>query len=284
MSADPGISISDAIRWAVHSLQDGESPAVDARVLVCHVLDCQQSYLYTWPEKLLSLAQHAALVRLVEQRQQGIPVAYLTGKRQFWDLLLQCNATTLIPRPETESLVEAALALEIPANARVCDLGTGTGAIALALAYERPGWKITGVDRIADAISLAKSNALLNHIDGVEWQVSHWFSALPSDVRYDLIVTNPPYVESDSPYLRRGDVRFEPHSALTAGDDGLDDIRHIVAESPERLAQCGWLLIEHGHTQHQAVKSLMQQRGFSGCKAIQDLNGHNRITLGQWIE
>ncbi len=246
-------------------------------------MDCQQSYLYTWPEKPISDAQFSALVELVEKRQVGYPVAYLTGKRGFWDLDLNCNPSTLIPRPETEALVETALTLPLPANARVCDLGTGTGAIALALASERPDWSVTGVDRIPEAIELAKSNAALNGLTGINWLESHWFSSINADQVFDMIVTNPPYVETTSPYLMQGDVRFEPHSALTSGEDGLDDIRHITEHAPAYLSEGGWLLIEHGFTQHDAIIALLRQRGFSKCRGVKDLNGLNRLTLGQWL-
>ena len=282
MTAGSGKTIADAVQWATQSLEGGESPAVDARVLVCHVMDCQQSYLYTWPEKLLSDAQFSALAELVEKRQQGYPVAYLVGKRGFWELELNCNPSTLIPRPETELLVETALALPLAETANVCDLGTGTGAIALALASEQPGWTVTGVDRIPQAIELAKSNAALNGLAGLNWLESHWFSALHPDQHFDLIVTNPPYVESTSPYLHEGDVRFEPHSALTAGEDGLDDIRLIIAQSPAYLSNGGWLLIEHGYTQHQAINALLREHGFTQCRGVKDLNGLDRITMGQW--
>ncbi len=276
------MTIAQARAWATEQLCGGESPSVDSRVLLCHVLQCNQSYLFTWPEKRLTTQQQRAFTELVSQRGRGYPVAYLTGFRSFWNLELKVNESTLIPRPETEQLVETALALPLPENARICDLGTGTGAIALALASEKPDWSVTGVDRIAEALSLAAKNAGLNGNLTVNWQLSHWFDNLSDTHSFDLIVTNPPYVESNSEYLAQGDVRFEPTSALTAGTDGLDDIRIIVQQSPDFLADVGWLVIEHGFTQHAAIVKLLTQRGFTDCRGVTDLNGHLRITLAKW--
>lgn len=276
------ITIAGALRWGSDRLGDGESPATDCRVLLCHVLKCDRSYLFTWPEKTLTGDQQSEFETLVHKRREGYPVAYLIGRRGFWDLTLKVNPTTLIPRPETELLVETALELTLPAIAHVCDLGTGTGAIALALASERPGWSVTGVDRINGALALAAENARLNGGLVIDWRLSHWFSELDNEQTFDLIVSNPPYVEDDSEYLSQGDVRFEPKSALTAGADGLDDIREIVEQAPDFLKNNGWLVIEHGYTQHPKIATIMQKRGFTQCRAVTDLNGHQRITLGQW--
>lgn len=276
------MNIAQALRWANEQLSDGESPAVDSRALLCAVLDRDRTYLFTWSDKTLTDAQQAMYQRLVARRREGYPVAYLVGSRSFWTLTLKVNESTLIPRPETELLVETALQLPVARNARVCDLGTGTGAIALALAAEQPDWQLTGVDRIDAALQLAMANATLNDIHNVTWLLSHWFSNFPPDSSFDLIVTNPPYVESDSVYLQQGDVRFEPESALTAGPDGLSDIREIISQAPDFLTPDGWLLIEHGYTQHGAIKGLLIQRGFTQCRGIDDLNGLPRITLAQW--
>ncbi|MDC8830565.1 peptide chain release factor N(5)-glutamine methyltransferase [Alteromonas gilva] len=276
------MTIAQARAWAIEKLKEGESPSVDSRVLLCHVLQCDQSYLFTWPEKRLTAPQQRELTELTYKRQQGYPVAYLVGTRSFWTLQLQVNESTLIPRPETELLVETALALPLTDNANVCDLGTGTGAIALALASEKPGWSVTGVDRVAEALSLAAQNAQLNGDLPVTWQLSNWFSGLSDTRPFDLIVTNPPYVEDNSEYLAQGDVRFEPKSALTAGADGLTDIRIIVQQAADFLANDGWLVIEHGFAQHAAIAALLTQRGFADCRGVIDLNGHLRITLAKW--
>ncbi|OFI35336.1 protein-(glutamine-N5) methyltransferase, release factor-specific [Alteromonas lipolytica] len=276
------MNISQALSWATTQLSDGESPLVDSRVLLCAVLDCNRSYLFTWPDKALSDDQLTTFKQLVQKRQQGHPVAYLIGSRAFWTLTLKVNESTLIPRPETELLVETALQLPLPTAARICDLGTGTGAIALALAAEKPQWSVTGVDRVEAALQLAKENASLNGNLQVNWLLSHWFNDLPATAMFDLIVTNPPYVETGSVYLQQGDVRFEPASALTAGADGLADIREIISQAPDHLSLGGWLLIEHGYTQHDAIKALLQQRGFTACQGVDDLNGMPRITLAKW--
>jgi release factor glutamine methyltransferase len=278
---DP-VTIARALAWATSELQQGESPAVDSRVLLCAVLECQRTYLFTWPDKSLTSSQYSHFKNLIARRREGHPVAYLTGTREFWSLTLKVNESTLIPRPETELLVETALALALPDTASVCDLGTGTGAIALALKTEKPAWHLTGVDRISEALDLAAANAQLNGQLTVNWLLSHWFDAMAPANQFDLIVTNPPYVESDSEYLQQGDVRFEPASALTAGVDGLEDIRDIIQRAPDFLTSGGWLLIEHGYTQHESIKGLFEERGFSGCQGIDDLNGLPRITLAQW--
>lgn len=276
------LTIAEALTWGSEILGDGESPVTDCRVLLCHALGVERSYLFTWPDKILTSDTQDVYQTLLLKRREGYPVAYLIGQRGFWDLTLKVNETTLIPRPETELLVETALELPLTENARVCDLGTGTGAIALALASERSQWSVTGVDRIEGALSLAKENATLNGDIKVDWYLSHWFEALDPTFSFDLIVTNPPYVETTSQYLSQGDVRFEPKSALTAGEDGLDDIRIIVEQSPLYLSDSGWLVIEHGFAQHNSVKSLLLKRGFSQCRGITDLNGCQRITLGRW--
>lgn len=254
-----------------------DSPQLDARLLLAHVLQVSSSYLYTWPEKTLNPQQIGQYQQLIAARHQGQPVAYLLGEREFWDLKLAVSPDTLIPRPETEVLVEAALQLDLPADARVLDLGTGTGAIALALASERPQWQITGVDRIAEAVELAKTNAQANQLV-VTFLQSHWFSQVSGC--FDLIVSNPPYVESDSPCLQQGDVRFEPLSALTAGQDGLDDIRHIIQQAPDYLRTGGVLMFEHGFKQGSAVSQLLREQGFEHTNSLPDLAGKSRITLG----
>lgn len=278
---DP-VNIDQAIRWGAHCLVDSESPHNESRTLLCHVLECDSSFLFTWPDKALSAQQVDAFSGLIERRVQGNPIAYLLGYRHFWTLTLAVNNSTLIPRPETEHLIETALNVAVPENAKVCDLGTGTGAIALALASERPSWSVTGVDSVAAAVELAQKNASLNGGLKVNWRVSHWFDEIPKEEQFDLIVSNPPYVESNSPYLQEGDVRFEPSSALTSGEDGLDDIRQIIAQAPNWLSKGGWLLLEHGFAQHRHVRMLLEQRGFSQCQVIKDLQGIQRISYAQW--
>lgn len=262
-------------------LPDSPSPRLDAELLLAHVLGQSRSYLRTWPEREPDAAQCAAFAALLARRRTGEPVAYLLGRQGFWSLDLEVAPHTLIPRPDTELLVETALALGPGGPARVLDLGTGTGAIALALACERPAWQVLGVDRVSEAVQLAERNRARLGLGNARFVESVWFSTLGGE-RFALIVGNPPYIAADDRHLSEGDVRFEPASALVAGEDGLDDIRRIVAEAPEHLEAGGWLLLEHGYDQAEAVRALFAARGFAAVESRRDLGGHQRITLGQW--
>jgi release factor glutamine methyltransferase len=273
-----------ALQWAKQILAQGESPAIDARRLLCHVLQCEPVTLMTYPEKLLSEESLNRYKELVVLREKGNPVAYLIGYRDFWDLRLTVSEKTLIPRPETELLVELVLALELPDNANVIDLGTGTGAIALALGLEKPNWQILGVDFDTAIVELAENNRLSNNIgDNVSFQQSDWFKNV-DDQAFDLIVTNPPYVEPDSGYLEQGDLRFEPNTALVALDDGFADIKTIIEKSLTRLNINSWLLVEHGFEQGKLIRDILQGEGFMNVKTISDLNDCERITQAQWCQ
>ncbi|SEI56477.1 release factor glutamine methyltransferase [Pseudomonas linyingensis] len=263
------------------ALPDSPSPRLDAELLLAHVLGKPRSYLRTWPEHEPSVAQCAAFAALLERRRSGEPVAYLLGQQGFWSLDLEVAPHTLIPRPDTELLVETALALLPGGSVRVLDLGTGTGAIALALASERPAWQVLGVDRVPEAVALAERNRARLKLGNVRFVESRWFAALAGQ-RFAMIVGNPPYIAAEDPHLREGDVRFEPASALVAGRDGLDDIREIVAQAPEHLEPAGWLLLEHGYDQGEAVRALFAARGFTAVDSRRDLGGNERITLGRW--
>ena len=273
------LTIEQQLRWAKSQLCDPESAALDCRLLMCHVLDCNQAYLLTWPDKSLTQSQSDLFKHLITQRQQGHPVAHLLGYRDFWSLRLRVNPSTLIPRPETELLVETALTLPIGDHVKVLDLGTGTGAIALALASEKPDWQITAVDFQPEAVKLAMKNQDENGLSNVKIMQSDWFSAV-GDETFHLIVSNPPYVEDDSFYLEQGDVRFEPRTALTAGRDGLYDIRRISAQLDRYLCAGGWVIFEHGNLQGPPVQQILIQSGLDKVQTINDLNDQPRITIG----
>ncbi|WP_252274193.1 peptide chain release factor N(5)-glutamine methyltransferase [Pseudomonas subflava] len=262
------------------ALPASPSARLDVELLLAAALGKPRSYLRTWPEHEPSAEQLAVFAAMLERRRGGEPVAYILGHQGFWSLDLEVAPHTLIPRPDTELLVETALQLAPATPRRVLDLGTGTGAIALALASERGGWRVTGVDRIVDAVALAERNRQRLGLSNAEFRQSSWFEALAGE-RFDLIVSNPPYIAADDRHLGEGDVRFEPMSALVAGADGLDDIRQIVAQAPRHLDTDGWLLLEHGYDQAEAVRELLRAAGFSAVRSRRDLGGHERISLGQ---
>ncbi|KPW56859.1 Release factor glutamine methyltransferase [Pseudomonas syringae pv. broussonetiae] len=261
-------------------LPDSPTARLDIELLLAAALGKPRSFLHTWPERIVSTEAALAFAGYLQRRRTGEPVAYILGQQGFWKLDLEVAPHTLIPRPETEMLVEAALEL-VPAfaPAKVLDLGTGTGAIALALANERQQWKVTAVDRVPEAVALAERNRQRLQLDNAQVLNSHWFSALEGQ-QFDLIISNPPYIADADPYLSAGDVRFEPSSALTAGSDGLDDLRTIIADAPVHLSADGWLLLEHGYDQGPAVRELLIRHGFERIQTRRDLGEHERITFG----
>ncbi|KAA1158935.1 MULTISPECIES: peptide chain release factor N(5)-glutamine methyltransferase [Pseudoalteromonas] len=258
-----------------------ESAKLDAQVLLLHILQKPRSYLFTWPEHVLSDEQQSQFNVFIQRRLKGEPVAHITGLREFWSLSLEVNATTLIPRPDTETLVEQALEIALPATAKVLDLGTGTGAIALALGSEMPSWQITAVDRVSDAVALATRNQQRLAINNVHVKQSNWFSELHGE-KFNLIVTNPPYIESSDIHLNQGDVRFEPLSALVADDCGMSDIKQIITQSRDYLSSNGYLLIEHGFEQGEAVRHFFEKMAFVNIKTVKDLGNNDRVTLALW--
>ncbi|MFU1544152.1 peptide chain release factor N(5)-glutamine methyltransferase [Aeromonas veronii] len=265
-------------------LAEGESPRADADVLLCHLLGCRRSYLMTWPERELDAAQQAILQGWLARRLNGEPIAHLVGEREFWSLPLKVSPATLIPRPDTEVLVEQALTRIPQGPCAVLDLGTGTGAIALALKSERPEIDVWAVDRMADAAALARENSATLGLP-IEVRDGSWFEPLgepdrDNTPRFAVIVSNPPYIDGADPHLEQGDVRFEPRSALVADDAGLADIRHIVAHAPAYLLTDGWLLLEHGWDQGEAVRQLLRDGGYREVATVRDYGDNDRVTLG----
>lgn len=268
-------------------LADAGSPSarLDAEVLLCHVLGVERAWLYTWGDREADDAAVGRLRELVAHRAAGEPVAYLTGEREFWGLRLATDPSTLIPRPDTETLVEAALAQAQAPGGRLLDLGTGSGAIALAFASERPDWRVLGLDIRPEAVALAQCNAERLALANAEFGESDWFAALTDESgdtqRFAIIVSNPPYIAEDDPHLAAGDVRFEPRSALVADDAGLADLCYLVQRARQHLQPGGWLLLEHGWGQAAAVREALVAAGYDEVASRRDLGGHERVSLGK---
>jgi release factor glutamine methyltransferase len=270
------LRIDDALTWAEFLLAGSESPLLDAQVLLAHVLGKETIYLMTWPERDISPEQKAEFEELVQKRINGVPVAHLTGIREFWSLPLKVNDSTLIPRPDTETLVEATLEI-CSRDADILDLGTGTGAIILALASELPKANCIGVDFSDDAVQLATENAQQLKIDNVSFKQSNWFENVTG--QFDLIVSNPPYIDKNDHHLQQGDVRFEPLSALVADNNGLADIELIAQEAVNYLKEGGTLLIEHGFEQGALVRDILKEAAYSQIKTVKDYGGNDRVTM-----
>jgi release factor glutamine methyltransferase len=273
-------TIKQALRMASHAIAGSDTVQLDAELLLAAVLGKSRTYLYTWPEQVLSPSERSYFESVLERRVMGEPVAYILGTRDFWTLTLRVNRHVLIPRPETELLVETALALVTTQEACIADLGTGSGAIALAVASERPVWKVVATDMSGDALTVASDNASQLNIVNVEFRQGSWCDALPPQL-FDLIVSNPPYIDAADAHLTQGDLRFEPHSALVAADDGLADIRTLCSQAPQCLKPGGWLLLEHGWTQGPTVAAILQSSGLEAVRTLKDLNGNDRVSLGR---
>jgi len=290
------ISGGQALRMAQHALFGSDTAQIDAELLLGAALGATRAGLYAWPERLLSPSEQSRFEALLERRILGEPVAYILGEREFWSLRLRVTPAVLIPRPETELLVETALNLAAGtlgsvgagfarehsgAVLRVADLGTGSGAIALALASERPHWQIVATDQSISALQVASDNALRLGIHNVSFRQGSWCDALPAGL-FDIILSNPPYIDPQDSHLTQGDLRFEPVTALAAAEQGLADLRAICHEAPRHLVPEGWLLLEHGFEQGQAVSQLLTDAGFIGVRTLTDLAGLPRMTLGSF--
>ena len=275
------MNIQDLLKQASQQLSaDSDSPRLDAEVLLCHVLAKQRSYLMTWPEQELSSAQLDQFQQLLDARLTGHPVAHLIGKREFWSLSLKVTPDTLIPRPDTELLIEQILhAYPDDTELSLLDLGTGSGAIAIALASERPSWRIIATDLSEQALQVAQQNATSLKLKNIEFRQGHWFAPV-QDLHFDIIVSNPPYVPSNDPHLSQGDVRFEPLSALVSGEEGLDDIEHICQQAMGHLNPGGLLIIEHGYDQAEKIRPIFTKNNYKNIHHYRDMANNVRATSG----
>jgi len=269
-------TVRELLRAANARIDGGE-----AQLLLAHVLQSTRGWLFAHGDDAVSDADAQAFGALIDRRLAGEPVAYLTGRRGFWSFDLAVSPATLIPRPETERLVELALErLPDDAAVRVADLGTGTGAIALALAHERPQARVLATDLSAAALEIAGANARALGLRNVEFRLGSWWAPLKGET-FDLVASNPPYIALGDPHLDEGDLRFEPAAALASGAEGLDAIRAIVRQAPAHLVEGGWLLLEHGWDQGAAVRALLEVAGFQSVHTAQDLEGRDRVSLGR---
>ncbi len=273
-------NVAELLREAAARLP-GEEARHEAEQLLLHVLEVERAWLFAHATDAVADDARQRFDLLVQRRAEGQPLAYLIGRRGFWTLDLHVNAATLIPRPETELLVEQALA-RLPADdlRRVADMGTGSGAIALSIASERPLATVIATDLLAPTLAVAVKNAQAHGLENVWFRRGHWHAALGND-RFDMIVSNPPYIAAGDPHLQQGDLRFEPPPALASGADGLDAIREIIAGAPDHLVRGGWLLLEHGWDQGAAIRVLLEQAGFAEVETVQDLEQRDRVTLGR---
>ncbi len=274
------VNVAELLREAAGRLS-GADARHEAEQLLLHVLGVERAWLFAHATDAVDQDARQRFELLVTRRAEGHPLAYLVGRRGFWTLDLQVNTATLIPRPETELLVEQALA-RLPDDdmVRVADMGTGSGAVALSIASERPLATVMATDVLGPALAVAVKNAQAHGLENVWFRRGHWFVALGAD-RFDMIVSNPPYIAAGDPHLTQGDLRFEPPPALASGADGLDAIREIVAGAPEHLVPGGWLLLEHGWDQGEAIRALLEQAGFVDAQTVQDLEQRDRVTLGR---
>jgi len=276
-------AVSDVVSRSVALLPDSDTALLDVQVLLSSVLKVGRSFFYTWPDKVLENEAIAQFEQLLQRRISGEPIAYIVGEQEFWSLPLKVAPSTLIPRPETELLVETVLSKLVLTHAKGIDLGTGTGAIALALASENPLWRLLGVDFNQQAVELAKSNQQALAIDNVDFIQSSWLENVDDSwlTQCDFVVSNPPYIDQHDAHLGEGDVRFEPSSALVAANNGLQDIIDICAQARHFIKPGGYLLIEHGFEQGSDVRQVFLDAGYCNVQTLKDLAGLDRITFAQ---
>lgn len=279
------LSIEQIIRQSCQLLEgQSDTAKLDVELLLAQSLGKDRTYLFTWCDKLVTAVEENTFQQLFQRRLNGEPIAYILGQQEFWDITLYTEEHTLIPRADTETLIEwvIELAEKLPKSADVIDLGTGTGAIALALGNEFPHWNIEGVDLIQQAVELAHKNSKLNHLERVKFYQSSWFEHVAGT--FDLIVSNPPYIDPADEHLNQGDVRFEPKSALIADNKGLADLEHIADQGRRFLNSGGWLLMEHGYDQQSEVQDILSRLGYRNVATRIDLGGNPRITGGQFLD
>lgn len=274
------------LQWVKHAAQvlnGGDSPRRDAEILLGFVTGRTRTFLMAFCETELTAEQLAELEVLLKRREAGEPIAYITGIKEFWSLKFNVSAATLIPRPDTEKLVELALEHLPKSPCEVLDLGTGTGAITIAMATERPDCLFTAVEKNDEAFELAQKNAVQIGVNNVYFLLGNWYKPIKGR-KFSMIVSNPPYIEPTDIHLSQGDVRYEPRSALVSEDDGLSDIKIIVNGATKHLNQYGWLLIEHGYRQGEIVRTIFKQHGFQLVETHTDYSGNERVTIGRWFK
>ncbi|VFP83173.1 peptide chain release factor N(5)-glutamine methyltransferase [Candidatus Erwinia haradaeae] len=275
------MKISDWMHTAKKQLVNSDKPKRDLEILLGMVTGKSRAWLMAYDDSTLTTCALMTLTNLVERRAIGEPMAYLIGEREFWSLPLKVTPDTMIPRPDTEIVVEQTLIRMTNASCSILDLGTGSGAIALAIASERKNCHVLGIDCIRSVIDLAKYNALKLGINNASFRLGRWFSTI-QDQKFAIIVSNPPYIDISDLHLLEGDLRFEPKSALISGNHGLADIALIIAEAGKHLIHGGWLLLEHGWQQGNIIRHMMRKYGFVNIKTAQDYGGHERVTLGRY--
>lgn len=279
---------ASVININVPTLKELQTPAfasgldrLEIRILLCHALNLSRIELITHDQRAINQDELAQIRALITRRVQGEPIAYIVGWREFYGLRFQVSPAVLIPRPESELLVELALP-RLPANGRLLDMGTGSGALAVALAHTRPDIHVSALDISAAALEVARENSKINQVT-IQFMQSDWYTALPSEASFHVIVANPPYIVPNDPHLQQGDLRFEPISALTCGSDhdGLSALRTISTGAAAHLSAGGWLFMEHGYDQAPAVRQCLQQNGFTQIQSWCDLAGIERVSGGQ---
>lgn len=275
-------TIKQLLSLAEAQLQSSDSGRLDAELLLAHATEHPREYLFTWPERDIAAPAQEKFESYCARRAQGEPVAYIVGRQAFWDFELAVSPAVLIPRPETELLVETAIEILGPSDsAAIADLGTGSGAIAIALAAQRSGWQLTAVDSSAAALAVAESNAASLNLRNIEFREASWCDGLQPK-HFDLVAANPPYVQAGDPHLTEGSLPFEPITALVAEQEGLADITIISEQARACLKRGGWLLIEHGFEQRESVRSILRNAGYENIECRQDLAGLDRLTRAQY--